>query len=48
MSLVGIGSIVDIWGRATAEILSEQKKKEESAERHAVATETTHFLEQWE
>ena len=48
MSLVGIGSIVDIWGRATAEILSEQKKKEESAEMHAVATETTHFLEQWE
>ena len=48
VSRVGIGSIVDIWGRATAEILSEQKKKEESAEMHAVATETTHFLEQWE
>lgn len=47
VSPVGVGSTVDIWGRARAEILSEQKKKAESAEMHAVAMETTHFLEQW-
>ena len=46
MSLVGIGSTVDIRGRATAEILSEQKKKAKSAKMHAAAMEMIHFLEQ--
>ena len=47
VSPVGTGNTVDIQGRATAEILSEQKKKEKSAKMYAVAMETTHFLEQW-
>jgi len=46
VSLVGIGSTVDIRGRATAEILSEQKKKAKSAKMHSVAMEMIHFLEQ--
>lgn len=47
MSPVGTSNTVDIWGRATAEVLSEQKKKEKSAKMYSVAMETTHFLEQW-
>lgn len=46
VSLVGIGSTVDIRGRATAEILSEQKKKAKSAKMHSIAMEMIHFLEQ--